>query len=111
MDYNVEDVIAATEWLDNKSVDSSDPDNIFRKARLYVVGSYNNSVEEESYELSINDLRIVWFSYTLANWKVLISTDKSDGLYFEVTHDHTKNTTYVDTYKKIHNDTFSQEGN
>lgn len=53
--------------------------------------------------LQVEDLYIVWFSKTLQNWKALISTDKVSGYYWEVTHNGTKNETYVDEYVKKNN--------
>jgi hypothetical protein len=46
---------------------------------------------------------IVWFTKTLQNWKALVSTSLPDGRYYEVTHNGTKNETYVDVYVKITN--------
>lgn len=57
--------------------------------------------------LKKKDLYIVWFAKTLNNWKALVSTDLVDGYYFEVTHNGTTNETYVDTYKKCMNRTFT----
>ena len=89
-----------------------DPDRFLKQAKLYVVGSHNNRAPDASALLTVEDLYIVWFSKTLGNWKALVSTSKSgDGLYFEVTHNGTKEETYVDTYRKVANDKFSQEGN
>jgi hypothetical protein len=89
-----------------------DPDRFLKHAKLFVVGAYNNSIPDEQAQISIEDLYIVWFTYTLGNWKALVSTTRAaDGLYFEVTHNGEKLETYVDTYLKIANDKFSQEGN
>jgi hypothetical protein len=85
-----------------------DNDRFLREAKQYVVGA--NAVETSEsgeYELTVDDLYIVWFSKTLKNWKALISTSISDdGLYFEVTHNGEKNQTYVDIYKKTANHVF-----
>lgn len=34
---------------------------------------------------------VVWFSKTLQNWKALVSTNVSDGMYYEVTYNGDKN--------------------
>lgn len=89
-----------------------DPDVFLHRAKLFVVSAYNNRVADEVVQLSVDDLRIVWFAKTLDNWKALVCTVfPGDGLYFEVTHNGGKEETYVDTYIKISNDKFSQEGN
>lgn len=89
-----------------------DPNLFLNRAKLFVIGAYNNRVADEVVQLSVDDLRIVWFSKTLDNWKALVCTVfPGDGLYFEVTHNGAKEETYVDTYIKISNDKFSQEGN
>lgn len=54
-------------------------------------------------EFNAEDLYVVWFSKTLRNWKALVSTDKANGLYWEVTHDGSRDATYVDMYLKISN--------
>lgn len=46
---------------------------------------------------------VVWFAYTLGNWKALCSTDVPDGRYYEVTYDRDKGVAYLDTYVKIDN--------
>ena len=46
---------------------------------------------------------LVWFSKTLQNWKALVSTTVSDGMYYEITHNGDKGETYLDAYKKWDN--------
>lgn len=53
----------------------------------------------------MNDIYVVWFSYTLGNWKALVSTSLPDGKYYEVTHSKERDVTFVDTYIKIRNTT------
>ena len=52
---------------------------------------------------SSDECYIVWFAYTLGNWKALVSTTLPDGMYYEVTHNANKNETYIDAYKKFDN--------
>ena len=40
---------------------------------------------------------------TLQNWKALVSTTVSDGMYYEITHNGDKKETYLDVYKKWEN--------
>lgn len=54
-------------------------------------------------KLTMEDVFIVWFSKTLQNWKALVSTTVSDGMYYEITHDGDKGETYLDAYKKWDN--------
>ena len=54
-------------------------------------------------KLTIKDVFIVWFSKTLQNWKALVSTTVSDGMYYEITHNGDKGETYLDAYKKWDN--------
>lgn len=54
-------------------------------------------------KLTMEDVFIVWFSKTLQNWKALVSTTVSDGMYYEITHNGDKGETYLDTYKKWDN--------
>lgn len=103
---------ADLEFFEDISEYDRDPDRFLKHAKLFVIGAYNNRVDEEEQQLTVEDLYIVWFSKVLQNWKALVSTSKpGDGLYFEVTYDGTKSATYVDTYIKVSNDEFSPEGN
>lgn len=70
-----------------------------------IVRDYYNSKSEvtDGYILVADDVYVVWFSKTLQNWKVLISTTVHDGMYYEVTYDGDKKTTYLDAYKKFNN--------
>ena len=54
-------------------------------------------------EFSMDDVYIVWFCKTLQNWKALVSTTLSDGMYYEVTYNGDKDETYLDAYKKWEN--------
>jgi hypothetical protein len=49
------------------------------------------------------EVYVVWFSKTLQNWKALLSSTISDGMYYEVTYNGDKKETYIDSYKKLHN--------
>lgn len=52
---------------------------------------------------------IVWKCKTLQNWKWLISTNISDGMYYEVTFNGDKNEFYLDAYKKFENVCIARE--
>jgi len=72
------------------------PDQFLEKAK--------DSVIHLDDRLTRDDLFIVWFCKVLGNWKALISTDKWDGYYWEVTYNGAEKETYVDTYRKAFND-------
>ncbi len=74
------------------------------KAKQIVVNYFNNHVDKtDNKQIDIDDVFVVWFSKTLQNWKALVSTNVSDGMYYEITHNGDKNETYVDVYKKWEN--------
>lgn len=103
--------ISAEQAFEDTSEYASDPDRFLKQAKLFAVSARNNAVDDNSQQLTVDDLYIVWFTKALTNWKALISTSISgDGLYFEVTHNGEREETYVDTYLKIANDAFSPEG-
>ena len=54
-------------------------------------------------DYSIDELYLVMFAFVLGGWKALISSSRPDGFYFEVTHNQSKNETYVDKYEKVSN--------
>ena len=45
----------------------------------------------------------VWKAKTLQNWKYLLSSTLSDGMYYEMTYNGDKCEWYLDAYKKFEN--------
>ena len=80
------------------------------KARLIVVDYFNKHVDvTDKRTITHDDVFVVWFSKTLQNWKALVSTTVSDGMYYEVTYNGNTGDTYVDAYKKWENFTVSND--
>jgi hypothetical protein len=52
-------------------------------------------------DLGLEEIYVVWYCYTLGNWKALISTNVKDDQYFEVTHNVARGEIYVDRYRKM----------
>lgn len=78
--------------------------NYQEKAKQIVINYYNERVEiTDNKKLTESEVFVVWFSKTLQNWKALISTTISDGMYYEVTYNGDKKETYLDAYKKWEN--------
>lgn len=74
------------------------------KAKQIVVDYFNSNVDvTDGKKITPDDVYVVWFCKTLQNWKVLASTNVSDGMYYEITHNGDKDETYVDVYKKWDN--------
>lgn len=61
--------------------------------------------------LPLSDIYVVWFNFTLGSWKALLSTTAEDNKYYEVTHNASKNQTYIDTYVKESNTVFGDDDN
>lgn len=79
-------------------------DAMLDRAKELVVRYFNEQSERtDNFKLTKDDVFIVWFCKTLQNWKALVSTTVSDGMYYEVTHNGDKNETYLDAYKKWKN--------
>lgn len=49
------------------------------------------------------DVYTVWKCKTLQNWKYLLSSTLSDGMYYELTYNGDKGDWYLDAYKKFEN--------
>ena len=49
------------------------------------------------------DVFIVWKCKALQNWKYLLSSTLSDGMYYEMTYNGDKKEWYLDAYKKFEN--------
>jgi hypothetical protein len=80
----------------------TDPQDI---AKRLILNVYNEAVGEGS-TLTLDDILIVWYAYTLGNWKCLITTTVQDDRYYEVTRNKEKREAYVDSYVKISNRKF-----
>ena len=77
---------------------------MMNRAKQLVVDYFNAHVGvTDGKKLTMEDVFIVWFSKTLQNWKALVSTTVSDGMYYELTHNGDKGETYLDAYKKWDN--------
>lgn len=69
-----------------------------------IVNYFNgNSEKTDKFELSEDDVFVVWSCKTLQNNKALLSTIVSDGMYYEVTFNGDKKEMYLDAYKKWEN--------
>lgn len=74
------------------------------KAKQIVVDYFNSNADvTDGKQITTDDVYVVWFCKTLQNWKVLASTNITDGMYYEITHNGDKDETYVDAYKKWDN--------
>lgn len=49
------------------------------------------------------DVYTVWKAKALQNWKYLLSSTLSDGMYYELTYNGDKHKWYLDAYKKWEN--------
>ena len=73
-------------------------------ARKLVVDYFNKHVDvTDGKQITLDDVFVVWFSKTLQNWKALVSTTVSDGMYYELTYNGDKQELYFDAYKKWQN--------
>ena len=69
-----------------------------------VVNYFNENVEKtDGLKINKDSVFIVWFSKTLQNFKALVSTTVSDGMYYELTYNGDKKELYLDAYKKREN--------
>ncbi len=69
-----------------------------------VVNYFNENVDKtDGLKINKGNVFIVWFSKTLQNFKALVSTTVSDGMYYELTYNGDKKELYLDAYKKWEN--------
>jgi hypothetical protein len=74
------------------------------KAKKAVVEYFNSRVDRtDNVTITEEQVFIVWFCKTLQNWKAMVSTTISDGMYYEVTYNGDKKEMYLDAYKKWEN--------
>ena len=69
-----------------------------------VVRYFNGrSDKTDKKEITEKDVFVVWSCKTLQNNKALLSTNVSDGMYYELTYNGDKKELYFDAYKKWEN--------
>lgn len=69
-----------------------------------IVEYFNNrSDKTDKFEITNDDVFVVWYCKTLQNHKALLSTTVSDGMYYEMTYNGDKEEMYLDAYKKWQN--------
>ena len=69
-----------------------------------VVKYFNeHSDKTDNVLITQEDVYVVWYCKTLQNHKALLSTNISDGMYYELTYNGDKNELYLDAYKKWQN--------
>jgi hypothetical protein len=69
-----------------------------------VVDYFNQRAEKtDHFDITEDQVFVVWFCKTLQNWKALVSTTISDGMYYEITYNGDKHESYIDAYKKWEN--------
>lgn len=79
--------------------------NNFQEGCKQAVVNYVNNRLDKSDEVLINkdDVYVVWYAKTLGNAKALLSTNLSDGMYYELTYNGNTGDLYFDAYKKWEN--------
>ena len=79
-------------------------DKFLELCKKTVVDYFNNKVEiTDNMKITENNVFIVWSCKTLQNNKALVSTNISDGMYYELTYNGDKKELYLDAYKKWEN--------
>ena len=79
-------------------------DEMLDLCKEVVVNYFNENVEKtDELRIDKDNVFIVWFSKTLQNFKALVSTTVSDGMYYEITYNGDKKELYLDAYKKWKN--------
>ena len=79
-------------------------DEMLDLCKKIVVNYFNENVDKtDGLKINKDDVFIVWFSKTLQNFKALVSTTVSDGMYYELTYNGNKKELNLDAYKKWEN--------
>ena len=74
------------------------------KAKEIVKNYFNEKVDKtDNKKIELEEVFVVWSCKTLQNFKALVSTTVSDGMYYELTYNGNKEEWYLDAYKKWEN--------
>ena len=75
-----------------------------------VVDYFNSRVDKtDNLKITKDYVFVVWYCKTLQNAKALLSTNVSDGMYYELTYNRDKKELYLDAYEKWENKKFDVE--
>lgn len=73
-----------------------------------VVEYFNKHCEKtDNAELKSESVYVIWYCKALQNHKALLSTNVTDGMYYEFTYNGDKKELYMDAYKKWENVCYS----
>lgn len=87
-----------------------DTQKFIKKCIEMLVDYFNKNVDVTNRtSLKPEDVYVVWLCKTLGNNKALLSTNVSDGMYYEITYNGTKKEFYFDAYKKWQNICIKEE--
>jgi hypothetical protein len=74
-----------------------------KERAMKIVVDYISEHLDKSDSVPEFEVYLVWMCKTLQNWKFLISSTLSDGMYYELTFNGDKKEWYLDAYKKFDN--------
>lgn len=74
-----------------------------KERAMKIVRDYIDEHLDKTDDVPFFDVYIVWMCKTLQNWKFLISSTITDGMYYEITYNGDKEEWYLDAYKKFEN--------
>lgn len=78
-------------------------DSEFLNKCVDVVAEYADQHLDKSDEIPEYSVYVVWYCKTLQNFKALLSTTLTDGMYYECTYNGDTKEMYLDAYKKFEN--------
>lgn len=78
-------------------------DSEFLSKAIDLVAGYTDEHLDKSDDPVEYKVYVVWYCKALQNFKALLSTTLSDGMYYEVTYNGDKDELYLDAYKKFEN--------
>lgn len=70
---------------------------------MNLVIDYINDHLDKTDKLPVYEVYMVWKAKILKNWKYLISSTLTDGMYYELTYNGETSEWYLDAYKKFEN--------
>lgn len=80
-----------------------------KERALKIVVDYISAIHKKSGEVPHFEVFLVWMCKTLQNWKFLIASTLSDGMYYEVTYNGDAHEWYLDAYVKVENQIIKDE--
>ena len=82
---------------------SGDPHWFLDLCRELVCDNYNETRQEGTPELLIDEVYVIWFATVLKHWKATVSSNVVKGMMWVVSYNERRDEAYTEVYRRMFN--------